>query len=117
VREARRRMLEPVEKIFAGVDLWLTPTIPCEPLRIGDLQGLAPRATIDRSTPIAAFTAPFNVTGQPAASLPIAIATAGFPIAAQIVGQPLADALVLQVSRELEEALPWSRLHPRGYGW
>jgi amidase len=117
IRGARRRMTEPVMAAFSGVDLWLTPTIAAEPLRIGDLQGLSPRAMFDRSTPIGAFTAPFNVTGQPAATIPIAIASAGFPIGAQIVGQPFADALVLQLSRELEEALPWSRLHPHGYGW
>ena len=51
------------------------------------------------------YTVPFNVTGQPALSLPIGTTGAGLPVALQIVGAPGADALVLALGAALERAL------------
>jgi amidase len=59
------------------------------------------------------FTAAFNITGRPAASLPLGVTSTGLPIGVQLGGRLFADADVLAVSRELEEALPWAeRLSP-----
>jgi aspartyl-tRNA(Asn)/glutamyl-tRNA(Gln) amidotransferase subunit A len=54
-----------------------------------------------------AFTYPFNLTGQPAISLPCGLVD-GLPVGLQIVGRRLDDALVLRAARLFEEARPFS---------
>ena len=58
------------------------------------------------------FTYPFNLTGQPAASLPAGLTSDGLPIGLQIVGRRHADALVLTASAALEAAQPWGDRRP-----
>ena len=82
---------------------------------IGAWRDLSPGQVLARAATVGPFTAPFNVSGQPAASLPAGLSGAGHPIGVQIVGKPLADALVLSVCRVLEAmlerpALPLARL-------
>ena len=55
-----------------------------------------------------AFTYPFNVTGQPAASVPCGRDRDGLPVGLQIVGRRGEDALVLRAARAFERAFPWS---------
>ncbi|MEX2647501.1 MAG: amidase [Alphaproteobacteria bacterium] len=59
------------------------------------------------------FTYPFNLTRQPAASVPCGFSPDGLPIGLQIVGAQGADALVLRAARALEQALPWADRKPR----
>jgi len=56
------------------------------------------------------FSYPFNLTQQPAASIPCGLTRAGLPIGLQIVGAIDADALVLRASRAFEAARPFSAL-------
>ena len=55
-----------------------------------------------------------NLTGLPAASLPMGRTQAGLPIGLQIVGGPFAERDVLALSWELEEAMPWQTIAPLG---
>jgi hypothetical protein len=65
------------------------------------------------SYPMAVFTSLFNVTGQPAISVPIHHDQAtGLPVGAQIVAAPWREDLLLQVSRSLELAHPWADRRP-----
>ena len=52
------------------------------------------------------FTYPFNLTGQPAASIPCGFTKAGLPVGLQIVGPRYADALVLRAARAFESIRP-----------
>jgi len=56
------------------------------------------------------FSYPFNLTQNPAASIPCGMTSAGLPIGLQIVGALGADALVLRASRAFEAARPFARL-------
>jgi aspartyl-tRNA(Asn)/glutamyl-tRNA(Gln) amidotransferase subunit A len=58
------------------------------------------------------FTFPFNLTGQPAASVPAGWTADGLPVGLQIVGRRHADATVLAASAALEAARPWSDRRP-----
>jgi aspartyl-tRNA(Asn)/glutamyl-tRNA(Gln) amidotransferase subunit A len=58
------------------------------------------------------FTYPFNLTRQPAASVPCGFSSDGLPIGVQIVGPLGADAVVLRAARALEQALPWAGRKP-----
>ena len=76
----------------------------------------ADRATPDRGpdadTTEWPFSLPFNLTRQPAASVPCGFTTDGRPVGLQIVGPPHGDALVLRAARAFETARPWSVRRP-----
>jgi amidase len=92
-----------------GFDLLLTPTCAEPPPVIGDIGnqddgGLQASA---RSLPFAVFTAPFNVTGQPAMSLPLYVSAASLPIGTQLVGAPYREDVLFRVAAQVEAARPW----------
>ena len=98
-----------IAAFFGDVDMWLTPTVAVPPFPIGALQGLPPIEMFRRAAQLGAFTGPFNVSGQPAISIPAALSSAGHPIGVQLVGRRGADATVLALGRALEERLQWRR--------
>jgi aspartyl-tRNA(Asn)/glutamyl-tRNA(Gln) amidotransferase subunit A len=86
-------------------DLLLTPTLPIAAFEAGK----------ERPDPMhqprwinwAPFSNPFNLSQQPAASVPCGLTAAGLPVGLQIVGPMHADALVLRAARAFEAARPW----------
>ena len=67
---------------------------------------------LERSGLFTPYTSLFNVTGQPAISLPLSTSPDGLPIGVQLVGPPLGDALLLRVASQLEAARPWVDRRP-----
>jgi amidase len=57
-------------------------------------------------------TQAFNITGQPAASIPLAMSRAGLPIGVQFVARQSEDALLLSLAGQLERAAPWAGRRP-----
>jgi amidase len=99
---------------FADYDLLLTPVLAARPLPIGELHGCGERPMDDlrRSGSFAPYTALFNVTGQPAISVPVGFGEDGLPTAVQLVGHPLGEETLLQVARQMEAARPWAEHRP-----
>lgn len=97
-----------------GYDLLLTPTLAALPPTIGQVDGDGPEpfATLAAATPFAAFTLPFNVTGQPALSVPTAVTADGLPVGAQLVAAPGREDVLLAVAGALERARPWAVTAP-----
>jgi len=97
-----------------GFDLLVTPTIPELPPTLGQFGSTPdnPLAGVIRSATVAAFTAPFNVTGQPAASLPMHWSNEGLPVGVQLVAASGREDLLLSVSAQLEQARPWAGRRP-----
>jgi amidase len=95
--------------LFGDADMLLTPTVAVAPLPIGTLKGLPPLDTFRRAAELGAFTAPFNISGQPAISIPAALSSARHPIGVQLVGKRGDDATVLALGRALEERLGWQQ--------
>lgn len=92
-----------------GFDLLLTPTVPEPPPPLGQFHDENNAlAGLLRSSRIIPFVAPFNITGQPAISLPLHVSEAGLPIGVQLVAASYREDLLLQVAAELETAMPWS---------
>ncbi len=88
-------------------DLLLTPTVAVPALKVGEL--LADPATQQEWIDWAPFSYPFNLTRQPAATVPCGLTRAGLPIGLQIVGRMYDDALVLRAARAFERAAPFPR--------
>ena len=84
-----------------GADVLVTPTLAAPPLRIGELTGLGTLAKAGRVVP---FTPAWNVTGQPAISVPAGRTAAGLPLAVQLVGPPDSEALLLALAAQLEQS-------------
>jgi amidase len=91
-----------------GFDLLLTPTVPEPPPLLGQFHDdNNPLAGLLRSSQIIPFVAPFNITGQPAISLPLHTSATGLPIGVQFVAASYREDLLLRVAAELETAMPW----------
>jgi amidase len=99
---------------FAGYDLLLTPALAERPLEIGECNGLGddPMEDLARSGRFTPFTALFNVTGQPAITVPIGFGEDNLPTSVQLVGKPLGEDTLLQVASQMESARPWAQHRP-----
>jgi amidase len=97
-----------------GFDLLLTPSTAEPATALGTFapDPANPVAPIMRSVPLAAFTAMFNSTGQPAISLPLYQTAEGLPIGAQLVAAYGREDLLIRVAAQLEQAEPWADRWP-----
>ena len=96
-------------------DLLLTPTMAEPPPEIGDVVGTKddPWRGMERATPFAGYTAPFNVTGQPAMSVPLYWeASRNLPIGVQLVADHGQEDVLLRLAAQLESARPWAGRRP-----
>jgi amidase len=117
VRKTQHLSRHIVEGFLGGFDVLVTPTMACLPPVVGAWRtgGDDPMMALHNSYPMAVFTTLFNVTGQPAISVPIYHDnTTGLPVGVQLVAAPWREDLLLQVARCLELAHPWSDRHPAG---
>jgi len=96
-----------------GFDLLLTPTLGAPPPELGYLTD--PEQGMARMLPYALFTAPFNVTGQPAMSVPLATSASGLPIGVQLAAAPFREDVLFRVAAQLEAAQPWVARRPPLY--
>ena len=93
-----------------GFDLLCTPVLALPPARLGELSD--PAEGLNRVLETLQFTSQFNVSGQPAASLPLHWAPGGLPIGVQLVADYGREDLLLRVCGQLEEASPWVGRRP-----
>ncbi len=97
-----------------GFDLLLTPTLAEPPPPLGEFTA-TPEQRLQgwlRSAPFVVFTQPFNVTGQPAISLPLYFNAKGLPIGVQLVAAYGREDLLLRIAAQLEAARPWAQRRP-----
>jgi amidase len=102
-----------VVAFWGGYDLVLTPTLAQPPPAVGALMDESdPWGNFDRAWRFTPFTQVANVTGLPAASLPLFWSDDGLPIGAQLIGRPADEATLIRVSAQLEAARPWRERRP-----
>jgi aspartyl-tRNA(Asn)/glutamyl-tRNA(Gln) amidotransferase subunit A len=101
-----------VQRFLARFDLLITPTVAVPPFATG-----RPAVTEINGHPVSPlgwlpFTFPFNLTGQPAATVPVGFTSAGLPVGLQIVGRRHGERTVLAASAAFEAAAPWATRRP-----
>ena len=92
-------------------DCLLTPTVTLAPQPLDTFLANTERVADDDLAYIP-FTYPFNISGQPALSLPLGWSIDGLPIGVQLVGHPYGEALIIALAAQLERAAPWASRYP-----
>ena len=109
LRSAARVELEAT----AGYDVVLTPTLAQPPAMVGGLRNDDdPAADFEAQKRFTPFTAPYNMSGQPALTVPLHWSGAGLPIGIQLVGRPYGEVTLLRLAAQLEVAMPWAARRP-----
>ena len=104
------RVAEKANRVFEEVDVLVTPVMGPRPHKVPVLgRGGAVGAGL-KSLPMIAWTALWNVTGNPAASVPTGLAADGLPVAVQLVGRIGDETTLLSLTAQLERAQPWPLL-------
>ena len=101
------------EELFKQVDVVVTPTVPVAAPRISDLEALGINELRPFETKhLLRNTSPFSVLYWPSVSVPCGFTGEGLPVGLQISGKPGADATVLRLAHEYEQATEWHKRVP-----
>jgi amidase len=98
--------------VLNGYDAVLMPTLASPPVPVGYFEEVPPAENFERQKAFTPFTALFNVSGQPAVSLPLHWNEAGLPIGVMLAGRMGEEGTLISLSAQLEEARPWRDRHP-----
>jgi amidase len=103
-----------VVPFFTKYDVLLLSTLGSLPIPVGLLQGKIGelKDILARYIEYAPNTLLFNVTGQPAMSVPLSWSEANIPIGVQFVGRVGAEATLFRLAGQLEKARPWAQRRP-----
>ncbi|MGA8296918.1 MAG: amidase, partial [Acidimicrobiales bacterium] len=94
---------------LSSFDVVVTPTLAQRPALVGAIRDDDdPERDFERQKRFTPFTAPANLTGQPAISLPLHWTDDGLPIGIQIIGAPAGETVLLSLAADIERARPWS---------
>jgi len=109
----REQICNVISKNFEKYDILITPTTAVPAFGLGMMY--PPKIAGKGVSPVAwmSYTYPFNMTGNPAASLPCGWSSEGLPIGMQIIGKRFDDLTVLQVSKAFENISPWQDKRPQ----
>lgn len=100
----------------AVFDVVLAPVCSMTPRPIGWFQQDGPGLPdFERQKVYAAYTAVYNLTGQPAVSVPLYWTEEGLPVGSMLVGRPGDEATLIALSAQVEQAQPWAQRHPPGW--
>jgi amidase len=110
-----RRLSRVVLAFWQDHDVLITPTLAKPPIEIGALrpaEGEPPIQMLINSATWVPFTPVFNVTGQPAISLPLHQSQEKLPVGVQFVGPPAGEEMLIALAAQLEQARPWADRRP-----
>jgi amidase len=103
-------------RIFASIDVLLTPALTRAPIRVGEWDGRNVVTALLAAAHYTTFLPLWNIVGNPAAAVPAGRTSTGLPLAVQLVGRQHDECTLLSVSAQLERARPWADRTPSGLG-
>ncbi len=101
-----------IDELFRDHDMLLTPTAARPPVKAAQWEGLGAMRTLLGMAAVYPFTGVWNMTGQPALSIPAPPGPDGLPIGAQLIGPPDGDGRLLALAAQLERELGWPERRP-----
>ena len=108
----QERLAQRLGRLFDDHDVLLTPVMSEPAVEAGIMEGRGATATYFWESAWVPFTVLWNVTGQPAASVPTGFSSRGLPLAVQIVGRPNHEGTLLSLAAQIEAERPWSDRRP-----
>jgi amidase len=104
----------PIVALWDRYDAVLTPALAERPVRIGEIDSCSddPWEDFHRSGQFTPYTALYNVTGQPAISLPLFHGEDGLPLGVMLAGRPAGEGPLLSLAAQIEAASPWADRRP-----
>jgi amidase len=111
-RRGERWAAAVTEQIFADADVLLTPAQPTPAERADRFRPRQPLRSALRASARTAYSAPWNVAGFPAASVPAGFSPEGLPLAVQLVALPGAERLLIALAAQLQRADDWTLRRP-----
>lgn len=112
VHAAAQPLLRGIVGAFANFDVLLTPVLAGPPLPVGAKADAEPMETLLEWLRMAPFTGTWNATGQPGVSVPFGFDGLGMPVGVQLVGRPEAEATLIRLASQIEQAQPWAQHRP-----
>ena len=112
VRAAEERVSSRIQSIFDDVDVVVTPGTAQGPPRIGAFQHRGALSTLLMVGQLVPYYPVWNLTGQPAATVPWDFDGDGLPLSVQLVGRPYDEATLLSLAAQIEGARPWAQRRP-----
>lgn len=104
-----------LNRVLEDHDVLLTPATAAPPPRIGRLQGRGALWTLNAVAGWVPYNGVWNLTGQPAASVPAGFGADGLPRAVQLVGRANDETTLLSLAGQLEAERPWAQQRPPGF--
>jgi aspartyl-tRNA(Asn)/glutamyl-tRNA(Gln) amidotransferase subunit A len=108
----RNAYVDAMRAFMSDYDLLLTPTLPCTAFPVGLDAPETVNGQVLKDLSWTPYTYPFNLTGQPAASVPAGFTSTGLPVGLQIVGKFHDDVSVLRAALAFESVRPWQAIWP-----
>jgi amidase len=106
--EVSARILE----LWQEVDVLLTPGLARTAIEAEGAYGRSAPVAVDKASRFTPWTAAWNLTGQPAVTLPAGFGADGLPLSVQLVGRPGAEDLLYSLAGQIEAARPWTQHRP-----
>jgi amidase len=104
-----------LNRLLEDHDVLLTPATATPPPRVGQFEGRGAIWTLNAIAGMVPFNGVWNVTGQPAASVPAGFGSDGLPRGVQIVGRANDEATLLSLAGQIEAGRPWAQQRPAEY--
>ena len=98
--------------LWNEIDVLLTPALAKTAIAAEGGYGKPAPLAIDLAGRFTPFTPIFNLTGQPAISIPAGVGSDGLPLSVQLVGRPGAEDLLYSLAGQIEKAQPWADRRP-----
>ena len=111
-RAAEPQVVARVNSLFSDFDVLMTPTTARPAPPVGKWEGRGALTTLNGAIWHCPFTAMWNLTGQPAASVPAGIDAGGMPLSVQLIAPPNDEAMLFSLAAQMEAARPWADLRP-----
>jgi amidase len=105
-------VLRPAMTALSRFDAFLTPTLASPPVPVGYFDEVDPAENFERQKRFTPYTALYNISGQPAVTLPLSWNDQGLPIGVMLAGRIGEEATLIALSAQVEAARPWRDRHP-----